>query len=104
MYTLLTKWRSSVEAGSNIPRVEHPSRMDETPSSIPERISSAFCGKGSLSCTTHSDRDGQPQVLLVQTGAGTSSGSMTCGMVIAAWKVNQVVHVVNHQAYAIRRP
>ena len=70
---LLTKWRSSVVAGSDIHQAVHPFRVDGTSSSIPERISSSECGKssrlGAIPCwTNRSD------------GAGTSSGSMTSGM------------------------
>ena len=57
----LTKWRSSVAAGSDIFLVVYPSRMNETSSSMPERISSS---SGSMT-------NGMP-------ATGWSSCSKTC--------------------------
>ena len=59
----LAIWRSSVVDGSDIAQAVYPSRMDETSSSMPERISSSQRGKSS--------RLGVTSYLTVWTSSGT---------------------------------
>ena len=120
--TPLSKWRSSA-AGSVIAQV-YLSRMDETSSSKPERISSSECGKSSrlsipywtgwiTSGTIRSDGAGTPggskntgftaagssgclttRLRETQEPCGVFLNSNTAAKTIAAWKVDQEVQVV----------
>ena len=79
-FPLLFRWRSSVVAGSDIFKAVYPSRMDETSSSKPERLSSSDCGKSSRLGAIPYWTGWITSGTMGSESAGASSGSMTNGM------------------------
>ena len=124
--SLAAKWRYSAVDGSDIAKAVYPSRVDETSSSVPERILWSECGKGSrfglLPYWTAWITSGT----IGFDGAGSSCGSTTKGLCTASsfgclttcvWKTQEpfdafafeygcqedcAVLVVSHLVYAIR--
>ena len=83
-HPLLANWHNNAADGSDIAQAVYPSRMDETSSSVPEKIVSSECGKSSRLGLIPKRTAWTTSGTLCVDGAGSSCGSVTNGLCAAS--------------------